>query len=257
MTIPDATLPGGGRMPLLGFGTWQLTGDDARAATRAALDAGYRHVDTATMYRNEAEVGAALRDSGVPRSEVFVTTKMPPERAGRERETLQDSLRLLGTDYVDLWLIHWPPDDGLGLASWEAFLAARDEGLARDVGVSNYDLDGLDALAAATGVVPAVNQIPWSPLRYDAAVEQGHRDRGVVLEGYSALRHGTLEHPVVTGIAERLGRTPAQVLIRWHLDHEVVVIPKSRSAERIRENADVESFALPPEDVAALDALGS
>lgn len=258
MTLPPetATLPNGGRMPLLGFGTWQLLGDDAHNATRAALDTGYRHVDTATMYRNEAEVGAALRDSGVPRDEVFVTTKMPPERAGRERETLQESLRLLGTDYVDLWLIHWPPDDGLGLRSWEAFLKARDEGLARDVGVSNYDLDQLDALAKATGVMPAVNQIPWSPLRYDASVEDGHRERGVVLEGYSALRHGTLDDPVINAVAERLGRTPAQVVIRWHLEHGVVAIPKSRDPERIRSNADVGSFTLSPEDVAAIDARG-
>jgi diketogulonate reductase-like aldo/keto reductase len=259
MTLPPetATLPNGGRMPLLGFGTWQLVGDDAKNATRAALDAGYRHVDTATMYRNEGEVGAALRESGVPRGDVFVTTKIPPDRAGRERETLAESLRLLGTDYVDLWLIHWPPGDGLGLASWEALLAARDEGLARDVGVSNYDLDQLDALAKATGVLPAVNQIPWSPYRYDAAVEEGHKQRGVVLEGYSALREGTLDDPVINAIAQRLGRTPAQVILRWHIEHGVVAIPKSSEAERIRSNADVGSFTLSPEDVAAIDALGA
>ncbi|MDQ1710758.1 MAG: 2,5-diketo-D-gluconate reductase [Frankiaceae bacterium] len=252
-----AGLPNGGRMPLLGFGTWQILGDEATAATRTALAAGYRHVDTATVYDNEGEVGAALRDGGVRREDVFVTTKVPPHAAGRERETLGQSLRLLGTEYVDLWLIHWPPDDGLGLGMWEAMLRARDEGLVRDVGVSNYDLDQLDALGSATGVLPAVNQIRWSPLLYDAKVEQGHRERGVVLEGYSALRNGTLEHPVVLGIAERLGRTPAQVIIRWHIEHGVVVIPKSRNAERIRSNADVGGFTLSPDDVAALDALGT
>lgn len=256
--LPDTTvpLPSGRQMPLLGFGTWQLTGAEATRATAAALATGYRHLDTATIYRNEAEVGAALRDSGVPRDDVFLTTKVPPDRAGREHETLRESLRLLGTDRVDLWLIHWPPDRDAGVALWKALLDARSQGLATDVGVSNYSLALLDELHAATGILPAVNQIRWSPLLFDRAVLDGHRERGVVLEGYSTLRGGTLDHPVVTGIAERLGRTPAQVLVRWHLQHEVVVIPKSAHEERIASNADVASFELPAEDMAALDALG-
>ena len=129
--------------------------------------------------------------------------------------------------------------------------------LIRDVGVSNYSLEQLDECERATGVLPAVNQVRWSPLLFDPAVEQGHRDRGVVLEGYSALRGGTLDHPVITGIAERLGRTPAQVIVRWHLEHGTVVIPKSTNPERIRGNADVDGFALSADDVAALDALGA
>jgi 2,5-diketo-D-gluconate reductase A len=250
------TLPGGGAIPLLGFGTWQLTGTEATAATRAALDAGYRHLDTATIYRNEAEVGTALRESGVPRAEVFVTTKVPPDRADRAIETLQESLKSLGTEYVDLWLIHWPPDDGAGVALWKALLDARARGLARDVGVSNYDADGLDALTKATGETPCVNQIRWSPLLYDAAVAREHEERGVVLEGYSALRGGTLDDPTIAGIAQRHGRTPAQVIIRWHLQHGFVAIPKSADPERVRSNFDVASFVLDDADMAALDALG-
>ena len=252
--VPSTTapLPAGGSMPLLGFGTWQIQGPVAQEATETALAAGYRHLDTATIYGNEREVGAGLRASGVPRGEVFVTTKCPPDKAGSARQVLEQSLEMLGLDQVDLWLIHWP---GAGVALWETFLAAREDALVRDVGVSNYSLDMLDELERTTGVLPAVNQIKWSPLLYDAAVEQGHRDRGVVLEGYSALRGGTLDHPVISRIAERLGRTPAQVIVRWHLEHGVVVIPKSTKAERIRSNADVDGFSLSADDVAALDAL--
>jgi len=261
MTAPDpavprttAPLPSGGAIPLLGFGTWQITGPTARSATEAALAAGYRHLDTATVYRNEREVGAALQASGVARDDVFVTTKCPPDRAGQARQVLEQSLEQLGLERVDLWLVHWP---GGGLPLWEAFLAAREDGLVRDVGVSNYTLDMLDELERATGVLPAVNQVRWSPLHHDPAVEQGHRDRGVVLEGYSALRGGTLEHPVITEVAQRLGRTPAQVIVRWHLEHGVVVIPKSTDPERIRSNADVDGFRLGPDDLAALDALAA
>ncbi len=241
-------------MPLLGFGTWQITGPAAQEATEAALAAGYRHLDTATVYGNEREVGAGLEASGISPDEVFVTTKCPPDRAGSARAVLEESLSLLGLEQVDLWLIHWP---GGGLPMWESFVAAREAGLTRDIGVSNYSLAMLDECERATGVLPAVNQIRWSPLLYDAAVEQGHRDRGVVLEGYSALRGGTLDHPVISGIAERLGRTPAQVIVRWHLEHGTVVIPKSRQPERIRANADVDGFTLSPDDVAALDALSA
>jgi 2,5-diketo-D-gluconate reductase A len=249
-----AALPSGAGMPLLGFGTWRLSGDEAARATAAALAAGYRHVDTATMYGNEREVGRALREAGS--DGVFVTTKLPPDRAGRERETLEQSLEQLGVDALDLWLVHWPPG-GAGVPVWEQFVAAQQAGLVRDIGVSNYSTAQLDELERATGVRPAVNQVRWSPLLFDADVLGGHRERGVVLEGYSALKGGTLQHPVVTGIADRLGRTPAQVLVRWHLEHGIVVIPKSANAARIRANADVDGFTLSDEDVAALDALGS
>ncbi len=257
--IPQDTvnLASGGRMPLLGFGTWQLKGQEATRATEAALEAGYRHIDTATIYANEGEVGRALSGSGVARDDVFVTTKCPPHLAGQELETLRRSLDLLGTDHVDLWLIHWTPENGIGLDIWERFIEARDAGLTRDIGVSNYSVEQIDALTSATGVTPAVNQIRWSPLLFDAKVLEGHRERGVALEGYSGLRGGTLDNPTILQIAEKAGRTPAQVIVRWHVQHGIIAIPKSRSAERIRSNADVGGFELSPDDMAALDALGS
>lgn len=244
-------------MPLLGFGTWQLSGDPAVSATVEALHAGYRHLDTATIYQNESQVGRALRESGVARDDVFVTSKLPPNRADWAKATLEQSLEQLGLDALDLWLVHWPPDgESAGVQVWEDFLTARDQGLVRDIGVSNYSLDQLDELAEATGVPPAVNQVKWSPLLFDRAYLDGHRERGVVFEGYSGLKGGTLEDPVVTAVAERLGRTPAQVVVRWHVQHGVVVIPKSQSPERIRANADVGGFELSQEDMAALDGLG-
>ena len=176
-----AALPAGGAMPLRGFGTWQRRGPEAQQAVEQALEAGYRHLDTATVYGNEREVGAALRASGVPRAEVFVTTKCPPDKADSAREVLEQSLEDLGLDSVDLWLIHWPPDDPVAL--WEHFLHARETGKVVDAGVSNFSLEQLDELERATGVRPAVNQIKWSPLLYDRAVDEGHRERGVVLEG--------------------------------------------------------------------------
>jgi diketogulonate reductase-like aldo/keto reductase len=242
-------------MPLLGLGTWELEGTTAARSVSAALAAGYRHLDTATIYANERDVGHALAESGVPRDEVFVTTKCPPHLAGRELDTLRESLDLLGTDYVDLWLVHWPAGKRT-LEMWRAFVEARELGLARDIGVSNFGLDLLDEVTEATGVQPAVNQIEWSPLLFDRRVLDGHRSRGVVLEGYSALRGGTLEHPAIADVARRVGRTPAQVIVRWHLQHEVVVIPRSSKAERIRANADVLDFELSRRDMSALDRLG-
>lgn len=250
-------LPSGARMPLLGFGTWRLEEKAATEATAVALEAGYRHLDTATIYENEAAVGRGLRVSGLPREAVFVTTKCPPPRAGQELETLEQSLELLGTDHVDLWLIHWTPDDGLGLAMWERFVEAREKGLATDVGVSNYRVEQIDRLEAATGVRPAVNQIKWSPLLFDATVLEEHRRRGIALEGYSGLKGGTLDDPTIGKVATRHGRTPAQVIVRWHLQHEIIAIPKSRDPERIRANADVGGFELSADEMSALDALGS
>lgn len=253
-------------MPLLGFGTWQLTGRTAHDSVRTALEVGYRHVDTATMYGNERQVGDALRDSGLARDEVFITSKLAPDRFGRHGVDLRlgrrpdsalgQSLDALGVPQLDLWLVHWPPRSGVGASVWERFVAAREEGLVRDIGVSNYSLEQVDELIARTGVAPAVNQIRWSPSLFDPAVLDGHRERGVVLEGYSGLKGGVLKQPAVVKIADRLGRTPAQVVIRWHLDHSVVVIPRSRDPEHIRTNAEVAGFRLSESDVAGLDALG-
>ena len=257
MTSPPTTtapLTSGASIPLLGFGTWQLTGDTATEATATALRVGYRHLDTATAYGNEGQVGAALRESGVAREDVFVTTKIPPTEAARARQVLETSLRLLGVDALDLWLIHWT-EDGANRNLWAEVVQAQADGLVRDVGVSNHSLAQLDELEHATGVRPAVNQIRWSPLVHDAALLEGHRERGVVVEGYSGLKGGTMELPAVVEVARRLDRTPAQVLVAWQLQHGLVVIPKSTKEARIRENADVADLVLSPDDMAALDGL--
>jgi 2,5-diketo-D-gluconate reductase A len=255
--LPDdvVTLTHGSPMPLLGFGTWQIKGDAAVRATTTALETGYRHLDTALVYGNEGEVGRALAESGVPRDEVFLTTKCPPDRAGSGLDTIRESLDRLQTDHLDLWLIHWPGEGSANADLWGQFVEAREAGLVREIGVSNFDGALLDEVTTTSGVTPAVNQIEWSPLLYDAGTAADHRRRGIALEGYSALRGGTLEHPAIVGIADRLGRTPAQVIIRWHLQHGVVVIPKSEHPDRIRSNADVAGFDLSDDDMATLDGL--
>lgn len=257
-TTPETAyvrLRGGSQLPLLGFGTWQLRGRTCYQAVRRALEVGYRHIDTATMYRNEDQVGRAVRDSGLRREDVFITTKLLPEDVGRERQALAASLRALDTGYVDLWLIHWPPAERAQVATWRELLAARERGEARAVGVSNFDLRQLDRLAAETGEMPVVNQIPWSPSRHDPRVLAGHRERGVVLEGYSPLKGTRLRDPVLTEIASRYGVTPAQVVLRWHLEHGIPVIPKSGHPERIATNADLFGFSLTGEEIARIDAL--
>lgn len=245
----------GVEMPLLGFGTWMLRGRDGYEAVQRALEVGYRHLDTATMYGNEEQIGRAVRDSEVPREQVFITTKLRPQDAGRERQALESSLRALGTDYVDLWLIHWPPRERAGLSSWQELLAAKERGQARAVGVSNYDLDPLDLLTAETGQTPAVNQVPWSPFQHDPQLLAGHRERGVVLEGYSPLKRSQLRDPALVEIAGGHGVTPAQVVLRWHLEHQIPVIPKSADHHRIATNFDLFGFSLSADEVARIDAL--
>jgi 2,5-diketo-D-gluconate reductase A len=254
---PTVALDRAGAMPLVGLGTWQMRGARCQAAVRAALEVGYRHIDTATIYGNEGEVGRAVRDSGVPREQVFVTTKLPPGNAGRERSTLTESLRALGMDHVDLWLVHWPPRARALVPTWEALLAARDQGLARAVGVSNYSPARLDELIDATGQAPQVNQIPWAPALHDAALLDAHRRRGVVLEGYSPFKNTDLRHPVLADIAARHGVTPAQVVVRWHVDHQVVAIPKSANPGRIATNFDVFGFSLSDEELGRIDGLST
>lgn len=246
-------LASGTRMPIVGLGTWQARGHSAVAAVLRALEVGYRHVDTATAYGNEERVGQGIAESGVPRQEVFVTTKLPPGRAGRERETLQESLDALGFEYVDLWLIHWPPGGRTRPDVWQRMLELQAEGLAREVGVSNYSVRQLDELERETGRLPAVNQIEWSPALFDQSVLEAHRGRRVQLEGYSPLRTMNLRDPQLVRTAEGHGVTPAQVILRWHIEHRVVAIPKSTNAERIAENAAIFDFELTPSEVEDLD----
>lgn len=248
-------LPGGTALPLIGFGTWQLRRKTAYESVRTALEVGYRHFDTATMYKNESEVGRAVGDSDVDRERVFITTKLRPNDARHARRSLESSLRLLDTDYVDLWLIHWPTGQDELVPTWRELLSAKEAGLARNVGVSNYSLAQIDLLADATGQRPAVNQIPWSPAQHDPALLAEHRRRDVVVEGYSGLKNTDLRSPVLTQIAQRYGVTPAQVVLRWHLEHGIVILPRSSRPERITSNFDLRSFDLTPEDVAAVDTL--
>jgi 2,5-diketo-D-gluconate reductase A len=243
-------------MPLLGLGTWQAHGRSACEAVRSALELGYRHVDTATMYGNEREIGQAVAESTMPRAEIFVTTKLPQSRAGRERETLAASLDALGFEYVDLWLIHWPPGGRARPDVWERLLDLQAEGLAREVGVSNYSLRQIDELERATGRLPAVNQIEWSPAMFHRDVLDGHRHRSVQLEGYSPLKKTNLRDPRLLEIAERHGVTPAQVVLRWHIEHRIVAIPKSTNPVRIAENATIFDFQLTRSEVESLDGLG-
>jgi 2,5-diketo-D-gluconate reductase A len=252
--IPAANLPGGGSMPLLGFGTWQIKGAECYDAVRKALDVGYRHLDTATVYRNEEEVGRALADSGVPREQVFVTTKVPPNAAD-PRKTLDESLRKLGTDFVDLWLIHWTEGDSAHEDLWGVVLEAQKAGTVRDAGVSNYSPDQIDRLVEATGQQPAVNQIEWAPTLFDAELAKWHEQRGIVLEGYSALKNTNLDDPVLGEIAAAHGVTPAQVLLRWHLDHGFVAIPKSVTPERIEANFAISGFELDEDELHRIDGL--
>jgi 2,5-diketo-D-gluconate reductase A len=248
----------GYRLPVVGFGTWNVTGGDVVPAVRAAIECGYRHVDTAYGYGNEAEIGQALRDSGLDRADVFLTSKIPPRRIGDEEETLAGSLRKLRTDYLDLWLIHAPPEtDEQSARLWEFAIGARERGRVRAIGVSNYSTGQIDHLAAATGVMPAVNQIRWSPALFDPGRIAQMRERSIVLEGFSAIRLTNLDDPRLVAVAAAHGVTAAQVLVRWQVQHEIVVLPRSVRADRIRENFEIWDFALTPDELALIDAMSS
>jgi 2,5-diketo-D-gluconate reductase A len=251
---PAATLLNAS-MPLLGFGTWQIRNADAPQLTAHALEAGYRHIDTATAYHNEAGIGKAFASSALPRASVFVTTKLPPDRAGKERRTLEESLAKLGMNYVDLWLVHWPPNGRAAPRVWEQFIKARQDGLARAIGVSNYSLSQIDELTQVTGVAPEVNQIRWGPSIYDHGVVLGLQQRGVVLEGYSPFKVSNLSDPILVSIASRHDATTPQVIVAWHVAHGFVVIPKSARVDRIVSNAAGARVPLTAEDVTAIDGL--
>jgi diketogulonate reductase-like aldo/keto reductase len=244
----------GNRMPLLGLGVWQMRdGRECVDAVRWALELGYRHVDTAQAYGNEESVGRGLRESGVPREEVFLTTKFYPGHKDPVAEAGR-SLERLGVDHVDLYIVHWP--EGGPTWAWPGMERARELGLARSIGVSNFGVDELEQVLATATVAPVVNQIQFSPYEYRAELLAACTRRGVVLEAYSPLGRGRhLSGRPVERIAARLGRTPAQVLLRWCLEREIPVIPKSTHRARIAENAGVFDFTLSGEDMSELDAL--
>jgi len=241
-------------IPLLGLGVWQVPeGRECEDAVRWALEAGYRHIDTAQAYGNERSVGRALRDGGVPREEVFITTKFYPARNDAEAEARR-SVERLGVEYVDLYIIHWP--QGGPTWAWEGMQRARERGYARSIGVSNFSIGELDELLAVADTPPVVNQVQFSPFEYRRALLEGCEERGVVIEAYSPLGTGRhLDDDSVRQIGDRRGRTPAQVLLRWCLQRDLVVLPKSTHRERIEQNAQVFDFTLSDDDMAALDAL--
>ena len=251
---PALRLADGAQMPMLGLGVWQVPdGPSCVSAVRWALELGYRHIDTAQAYRNERSVGEGLRESGVPREEVFITTKFYPARKDPVAE-VERSLKRLGLDHVDLYIIHWPR--GGPTWAWPEMERARELGYARSIGVSNFDVGEIDQLLATASVAPVVNQVQFSPYEYRRGLLDACRQERIMLEAYSPLGTGRhLASETVTRIAQRLARTAAQVLLRWCVQRGVPSIPKSTHRERIAENARIFDFALSDEDMAELDAL--
>ena len=247
-------LADGKEIPLLGLGVWQVPhGPETENAVRWALELGYRHVDTAQAYGNEESVGRALRDSGVPREEVFITTKFYPAREDAEAEA-QGSLERLGVEQVDLYIIHWP--QGGPTWAWRGMERAHERGYARSIGVSNYSVSELDEVMSVAEIPPVVNQVQFSPFKYRRKLLEACEQHDVALEAYSPLGTGRhLSDERVRHIAKRVGRTPAQMLLRWCVQRDLVVIPKSTHRDRIAENAQIFDFTLSDEDMAALDAL--
>jgi diketogulonate reductase-like aldo/keto reductase len=247
-------LADGNEIPLLGLGVWQIPNSrECVDAVRWALELGYRHIDTAQAYGNEESVGQGLRESGVPREDVFITTKFFPRRQDPAVEA-ERSLQRLGIDYVDLYIIHWP--EGGPTWAWPGMERARELGYARSIGVSNFGVDDLSELLATATVPPVADQVQFSPYEYRKALLDVCDENGIVLEAYSPLGTGRhLASDTAARIAQRHGRTPAQVLLRWCIERDIPVIPKSTHRERIAENAGIFDFKLSAEDLAELDAL--
>jgi diketogulonate reductase-like aldo/keto reductase len=247
-------LADGAQMPMLGLGVWQVPdGPECVNAVRWALELGYRHIDTAQAYGNEESVGQGLRESGVPRDQVFITTKFHPARRDPVAE-VERSLKRLEVDRVDLYIVHWPKAGPTW--AWPGMERAHELGYARSIGLSNFDVDELQRLLAVASVPPIVNQVQFSPYEYRKGLLDACRENEIALEAYSPLGHGRhLASETVTRIAQRLGRTAAQVLLRWCIERDVPLIAKSTHRERIEENIQIFDFALSDEDLAELDAL--
>ena len=262
MTLsPLITLNDGYSIPQLGLGTWPLNDDQVAAAVVSAVEAGYRHIDTAVKYGNEEGVGNGIRASGVERSEMFITTKLDGQFQGHERAAagLEGSLKRMRLDYVDLLLIHWPlPSRNEFISTWKTFERLQAEGKVRSIGVSNFKPAHLERLLAETDVVPAVNQIQLSPAITRVAEREFNARHGIVTESYSPLGGSgasLLGAPLLTQLGEKYDKTPGQLVLRWHVQNGLVVIPKSGDPERMRENLDVFDFALDPQDLAELAIL--
>jgi 2,5-diketo-D-gluconate reductase A len=257
--IPQISLRNAEKIPQLGFGVFQVPPTETTEVVMRALSTGYRHIDTAAAYRNEAGVGQAIRASGLERHEVFVTTKCFNDDHGHEKakRALAASLERLEMDYVDLYLIHWPvPSHDKYVETWQAFIEMRDEGLIRSIGVSNFQPAHLERVIAQTGETPTINQIELHPYFQQRGLRHEHQQLGIITEAWSPLAQGkVLDDPAIVEIAEAHAKTPGQVVIRWHLQLGNVVIPKSVTPERIEENFDVFDFDLSAAEIAAIDGL--
>ena len=257
--VPSLPLADGATIPQLGFGVFQVPPPETAEVATRALDAGYRHIDTAAAYENEAGVGQAVRASGLDRNEVFITTKCFNDDQGYEeaKHALRNSLDQLEMTHVDLYLIHWPvPAHDRYVETWKAFIDMQADGLARNIGVSNFQPPHLERLIDETGVTPAVNQVELHPRLQQPGLRREHADRGILTEAWSPLAQGeVLDDPVIVEIAEAHGKTPGQVVIRWHLQLGNVVIPKSVTPERIDENFDVFGFELSGDEMAQIEEL--
>jgi 2,5-diketo-D-gluconate reductase A len=257
--VPLVGLRGGAQIPQLGFGVFQVPPKDTTEVVERALGVGYRHIDTAAAYRNEAEVGQAIRASALPRDEVFVTTKCFNDDHGYEQATraLHTSLKRLELQHVDLYLIHWPvPAHDLYVETWRAFIDLRDEGLIRAIGVSNFQPAQLERLISETGETPAINQVELHPYFQQLGLRHEHAELGIVTEAWSPLAQGrVLDDPTIVGIADAHSKTQGQTVIRWHLQLGNVVIPKSVTPERIGQNFDVFDFELSDGEIDAINGL--
>jgi 2,5-diketo-D-gluconate reductase A len=259
--VPNITLNDGNTIPQLGFGVYQIEPENTAKAVSEALRIGYRHIDTAEMYGNEREVGEAVRDSGLDRGDVFVTSKLSnsfhePDDA---RRAFDETLSELGFDHVDLFLIHWPLPtvyNGDYVSTWKALEEFKGDGRARSIGVSNFHVEHLERLAAETGTVPAVNQIEVHPYLTNEAVRTYGREHGIATEAWSPIAQGAvLDDPTIAQVAEKVGKTPAQVVLRWHIERGDIVFPKSVTPSRMKENFALFDFELEPADVEAISAL--
>ncbi|RRO13132.1 aldo/keto reductase [Saccharopolyspora rhizosphaerae] len=258
--VPNVTLNTGASMPQLGYGVFQVPADEVIAPVRAALDAGYRSIDTAKVYGNEEGVGKAIADSGVNREDLFVTTKLWNDDQGYDStvKAFDASLARLGLDYVDLYLIHWPvPSKDLYVETWKAFQEIYKSGRAKAIGVSNFQIQHLRRLFEETDVVPALNQIELHPNLPQAELRAFHTEHGIITEAWSPLgrNNGLLDSATITNLAEKYGKTPAQIVLRWHVELGNVTIPKSVTPSRIEENIEVFDFELAQDDIKAITAL--
>lgn len=259
MAQPTIQFNDGKTIPQIGLGVWQTPNEEAAPAVRKALEVGYRHIDTAAIYENEEGVGEGIRQSGVARGDIFLTTKLWNDRQSHDAalKAFDESLKRLGTDYVDLFLIHWPsPHRGTYVEAWKALVELKKQGRARSIGVSNFAEEHLERIIGETGETPVLNQIELHPDFQQKALRAVHERLGLRTQSWSPLGQGKLlSNPDIAKVAQRLGKSPAQVIIRWHLDNGLIVIPKSVTPSRIEENFKVFDFTLDAEAKAVLDAL--